>query len=770
MTMKEGASCALMRAVAGLLIVSLSGCAAQLVKRQAQEQLAAGQFEQAVAALDAASARYPDDFEIRTARSRLRMEVTNRLLAEAASARAEGRFEHAEEALARLRTIGPDNSRARELQQAIVVDRRHAQALAEARTLIARQQWRAAGQLVTEALRDNPRQTDLVALQREIDAQLRRQAGAPNGLAETRPISLDFRDANLRTVLDLVSRNSGLNFVLDKDIRTDIRVTVYLRSAAVEDALDLIVSANGLEKKVLDSKTVLIYPRTPEKQREHQEQVVRVFYLSSADAKGAAAFLRAMLKVKEPYVDERTNMVSVRETPEVVQLSERLIALYDSHEPEVMLELEVLEVRATRLTELGVKFPSSVTLTPLSNSGGTGLTVNDLKTLNRDRVGVGISGLTLNLRRETGDFETLANPKVRVRNREKSRILIGDKLPVITTTTSQSGFVSDSVNYLDVGLKLEVEPTVFADDDVGIKLSLEVSSVAGQMKTNAGTLAYQVGTRNASTSLRLRDGETQILAGLVSREERSSANRVPGLGDLPAVGRLFSSQLDDGFRTELMLSITPRVLRNLRRPDAAQSELWIGTEAYTRLRSPAGRVAAAAAGEPVAGTARTASPAPREAGGAGAATSSDAGRAAFLGDGSVVLNWKAPEEVHVGQEFEVPVEIASAAPLRGLVLKTVFNKDMVVALDASEGGFFRQGGTPVNLSTASEADAGRQQVGVIRSQADGISGQGSFVRLKFKALKEGVIELGVAQADAIFLGAQPPQVERPQALQIQVKK
>jgi len=177
----------------------------------------------------------------------------------------------------------------------------------------------------------------------------------------------------------------------------------------------------------------------------------------------------------------------------------------------------------------------------------------------------------------------LANPRIRVKNKEKARIHIGDRVPVITTTAAATGgFVSESVTYLDVGLKLEVEPLIYLDDDVGIKIGLEVSNIAKEVKSvTSGTLTYQIGTRNANTVLRLRDGETQILAGLISDEDRRSAQRVPGAGDLPVIGRLFSSTRDNLTKTEIVLLITPRLVRTLARPDARSVEFAAGTETST---------------------------------------------------------------------------------------------------------------------------------------------------------------------------------------------
>ena len=163
--------------------------------------------------------------------------------------------------------------------------------------------------------------------------------------------------------------------------------------------------------------------------------------------------------------------------------------------------------------------------------------------------------IAFNLRQQVGRSNILANPRIRVKNREKAHIHIGDKVPVITTTAGATGFVSESVNYLDVGLKLDVEPQVFLEDDVGIKVALEVSNVGQQIKTSSGTIAYQVGTRNASTTLRLHDGETQVLAGLINNEDRRNTTQVPGLANLPVAGRLFQSKENTANKTVKTMSL-----------------------------------------------------------------------------------------------------------------------------------------------------------------------------------------------------------------------
>ncbi|HQN42469.1 MAG TPA: type II and III secretion system protein, partial [Pseudomonadales bacterium] len=297
----------------------------------------------------------------------------------------------------------------------------------------------------------------------------------------------------------------------------------------------------------------------------------------------------------------------IKDTPEAVRMAERLLESLDIAEPEVMLELEVMEMTRSKLRELGLRYPDrigygllrnpNIVLQPTQGVGGQVVPeagaevapgVVDLSNADELTAYVTNPALVLNLRNEAGDGSLLANPRIRVKNRSRAKIHIGDKLPVFTTTSTANVGVSSSVSYLDVGLKLDIEPNVYLDDEVSMKVDLEVSSVVKEVPGPAGSLAYQIGSRTAGTVLRLKNGETQVLAGLISDEERSSANRLPGLGDIPVVGRLFSNQRDSGSKTEIILLITPRVVRNLALPEGATAVNAAGSEAA--VGAPALRV------------------------------------------------------------------------------------------------------------------------------------------------------------------------------------
>jgi general secretion pathway protein D len=452
--------------------------------------------------------------------------------------------------------------------------------------LFAEERYAEAQDALRPVLVENPHSRDARRLERLIDERTAKPAIVTPRLktAGAQPISLEMRDVALRAVFDAISRATGVSFVFDKDVRADQRTTLVLRNAAAEELIRLVLVTHQLEQKIVNETTVLVYPNTPQKAREYQELVVKSFYVANADVRQTATMIRTMVRTRDIFVDEKLNLLVIKDTPGAVRMAERLIAAQDLAEPEVMLQVEVMEIGSSRLLELGLKFPDSVAWSLVGAAGTPGV-VTLPEWLNRgsELVQLRFSDplFLFSLLQQDGSTNVLANPRIRVKNREKARVHIGDRVPVITTTAAATGgFVSESVSYLDVGLKLEVEPLIYLDDEVGIKVGLEVSNIAREVRTvGSNTLTYQIGTRNANTMLRLRDGETQVLAGLISDEDRRTASRVPGVGDMPVIGRLFSHTRDNTAKTEIVLLITPRLVRTLARPGARLTEFAAGTEA-----------------------------------------------------------------------------------------------------------------------------------------------------------------------------------------------
>jgi general secretion pathway protein D len=583
-----------------LVVIFVVACASiDQVLEESRDYVAAGRGEEALALLQIAIREHPRNREYRAEFFRQRERLLAQWVAQAEALRAMERAEAAAELYRRALSFDPESVRAKRGLALVERDARHRGVIAAAGKLVEEERYLDAQGLLRPVLAENPQQREARRLHRLIEEKT-----APPVYATVRlkpenpqPIALELRDVTLRSVFDVISRNSGVSFVLDKDVRADQKTTLVLRQASVQELIRLVLATHQLEQKLINETTVLVFPNTPQKLREYQELVVRGFYLENADAKHTASLIRALVKTRDLFIDEKLNAVFVKDTPSAIRLAEHIIAAHDLAEPEVMLEVEVLEVGESRLLELGMRFPETAALGLVGAAGKPGV-VTLPEWLARDSNIVQLSFsdplFLLTLRQQDASTSVLANPRIRVRNKERARIHIGDRVPVITTTAAATGgFVSESVSYLDVGLKLEVEPQIYLEDEIGIKVGLEVSNIAREVRSaTTNTLTYQIGTRNASTILRLRDGETQILAGLISDEDRRSASRVPGVGELPVVGRLFSATRDNTSRTEVVLLITPRLVRTLARPDARSIEFAAGTEASTGAPASAGSTTA----------------------------------------------------------------------------------------------------------------------------------------------------------------------------------
>jgi len=573
---------------AGLL---LAACAADPV-RDARRQIDEGRGEEALATLEKASKEDKGNFAARGEYFRQRDVLVAQWLGQADTLRLAGQYELAESLYRRVQKYDPRNVRASAGLAQVETDRRHIGIVAIAEKLVKAEKYREAEDALRPVLVENPAQRDARRLQRLIEEKTVKPAIATPRLKTTgtKPISIELRDVTLRSVFDIISRASGVNFVLDKDVRAEQRTTIVVRESTIEDVIQLVLTTNQLEQKLVNETTALVFPNTPQKLREYRELVVKSFYLANADVKQTANMIRALVKTRDLFVDEKLNLLIIKDTPNAIRMAERLIAAHDLADPEVMLEVEVLEVGTSRLQELGLRYPHSVAWSLVgggaAGTSGTPGVISLTEWLNRNASLVRLTFtdplFLLSLKQQDTSTSVLANPRIRVRNKEKARIHIGDRVPVITTTAAATGgFISESVSYLDVGLQLEVEPLVYLEDEVGIKVGLEVSNIVKEIKSATGTLTYQVGTRKANTVLRLRDGETQILAGLISDEDRRSADRVPGIGNLPIVGRLFSSNRDNTVKTEIVLLITPRLVRTLARPEVRTLEFAAGTESST---------------------------------------------------------------------------------------------------------------------------------------------------------------------------------------------
>jgi general secretion pathway protein D len=580
----------------------LWGCASPALHEAGQLTLE-GQHEQALTILDSARRDKPADAALRSAQGRQRELTIATLAVQADGARLNGQLSGADALSKRIDAIDANHPRAQALRLEIQRSKRHQTLLELAARALDAGNTNEAELKLREVLIDAPSLPAARALQQRINEKTA-DAAVPNAMSAAfqKRLTLEFREAPLKSVFESISRSAGVNFVFDKDVKGDVKVTLFLRDVTLDEALRVVLATQQLDRKLLNDSSLFVYPNTPAKQQEHQELMTRSFYLSNADVKQAQILIKTMAKTRDVYIDERLNLIIVRDTPEVLKLTERLLASIDLPEPEVMLEVEVMEIGTNRLNELGLQWPETI---QYGLPGG--VSTAQLGQRFDFKATIANPALIATLRGSSGTTNLIANPKLRARNREKAKVQIGERLPIFTTTAVPTAGVATSVSYIETGLKLEVEPSVQLDNDVVMKVSLEVSNLIGQVAGPQGAIAYRVGTRNATTSLRLRDGETQILAGLINDEDRKAVQGLPGVSELPVIGRLFGVHSDTRNKSEVVLLITPRVVRNLGLPDAATLSGPAGNfaspgAANTRLRgaakvglamntSPAGAVA-----------------------------------------------------------------------------------------------------------------------------------------------------------------------------------
>src|SRR5215831_10298604 len=391
------------------------------------------------------------------------------------------------------------------------------------------------------------------------------------------PGSLVFRDASSRDVFTAIARLGGISLVFDPQFR-DAPVTVDLRNATLDDALTAVAGATRTFFRVTAPQTVIVVPDTAAKRREYEEEVVRTFYLSNADPKETMDMLRLVLDARRLSLLTATNAIVIKDTPEHIVAASRMLSAIDKAKPEVIIDVQLLEVDRTRLLEYGLQVASpgspgingSVTIASDANQT---LTLQMLKNLSAsDILLTNLPGLYYRLLKSDANTRILANPQLRASEGATASARFGDRVPVPVTTftpiatggTPQQPIVS--FNYENIGVNIDITPRTHHDDDVTLLLNVAVTNISG---TGFGGLPT-FGNREIKTQIRLRDGETNLLAGLIRDDERRLVEGVPGLSDIPGVGKAFGHTTKTAQQTDIVLTLTPHIVRVL---DLTESDL-----------------------------------------------------------------------------------------------------------------------------------------------------------------------------------------------------
>lgn len=536
------------RLLLALLVLTLfsGACATSRALSNGRRAEQAQDYDRAVVEYTQAVREDPDDMDARLALDRAKLRASEAHFTRGRRLAATGKFEDAVVEYQLAAELNPSNGE---------VDDELRRTRAALRTRVAVSQD---GKTRIESLIEQSRDEDAPGLELPDDVSL--------------PASLVFRDASARDVLTALARFADLNVIFDPAYRDQL-ITIELRDTSFEDALKSVTSSTRSFYRITAPRTITVVPDTPAKRREYEEEVVRTFYLSNAELKEVIDLLRITVDLRRIAGIPANNAITVKDTPERVAAAGRIIAAIDKARPEVVIDVELLEVDRRRLREFGLQIASPATAdSPAVGIDGAadvnqeGLTVDSLRRLTAADIFVtGVPALYYRLLKQDSTTRALANPQLRTSEGIPAQAKFGEEVPVPVTTFSPiaTGGVPQqpvtSFNYRNIGVNIDITPRIHHNDEVSLAVEVEVSSVSG---TGFGGLPT-FGNRAITTVIRLKDGETNMLAGLIRDDERRVLDGIPGLSDLPLVGRLFGRNRRETQETDIILTLTPHIVRVL---------------------------------------------------------------------------------------------------------------------------------------------------------------------------------------------------------------
>ena len=517
------------------------GCATSSELRAGERAEQAKDFDRAVVEYTAAVREKPDDQNARGALQRARLRASQQHFFAGRRLAAEDQFERALVEYQLANELNPTDA----VVEAALRDTRQ-----RLRTKIAVSRG---GHTELESLVDRTRDLPPPGLDLPSDATL--------------PDSLIFSNASSRVVFTALARFSGLNLVFDSTFR-DAPITVDLRKTTLANALASVTAVTRTFYRVTAERTVTVVPDTPAKRREYEESIVRTFYLSNADIKEVIDLLRIVVDIRQISPITATNAISIKDTPERIAAAGRLIAAIDKARPEVVIDVELLEVDRTRIREYGLYLasPGVDGIEGTADVNRPGLSLEDLRSLTPAGVALtGVPGIYYRLLKNDANTRTLANPQLRTSEGITAQARFGDQVPVPVTTFAPiaTGGVNQqpitSFEYKNIGVNIDILPRMHHDDEVSLTLKVAISNISGAGFGGLPTF----GNREINTTIRLKDGETNMLAGLIRDDERTTLTGVPGLSDLPLVGHLFAKNHKEVQQTDIVLTLTPHIIRVL---------------------------------------------------------------------------------------------------------------------------------------------------------------------------------------------------------------
>ncbi len=441
--------------------------------------------------------------------------------------------------------------------------------------------------------------------------------------ASNQPISLSFpRDTPVKDIYRALGNAFGINVLFDQAVKDD-RISIELKDVTAQEALERVMQAGNHFYKVLDPHSIIIVPDNPQARRDYEDLVIRTFYLSNGDAEQVTNVVRTMIEARNVFPLKALNAITIRDTADKVRIAEKIIEANDKAKAEVVVDVELLQLDLDKTRDLGFVIngygsTSPGILQPLVPSTSTSGTNNvpltsgtlaDLRRLNSGLISFSIPNASYAALKSIGETKLLANPELRISEGEKATLHIGNRIPVPVSTftsvasgTTGSGTFAPvtSYQYQDVGIKVSMEPRVHHNREVTLKLTVEVSNLGAPVIVSGQAPQPTFATRTIESTIRLKDGETNFLAGLIQQNDETGDTKTPFFGDLPLIGRLFTISHKHMLRTDLILTMTPHIIRI---PDITEDDLapmWVGTQSNLSFRGLSPRLESQSAIDPFA--------------------------------------------------------------------------------------------------------------------------------------------------------------------------
>jgi general secretion pathway protein D len=427
--------------------------------------------------------------------------------------------------------------------------------------------------------------------------------------ASDQPISLSFpHETPVKEIYRALGNAFGINIMFDQAVKDD-RISIELKDVTAQQALERVMQAANHFYKVLDEHTIIVVPDNPQARRDYEDLVIQTFYLSNGDAEQVTNVVRTMIEARNVFPLKALNAITIRDTADKVKIAQKIIEANDKAKAEVVVDVELLQLDINKTRNLGMDLTgTSGSLQAVGPPDDKGVR-NPLSAVTRQQLAhLGAGDLMFNIPsieyaflKSATNSELLANPELRISEGEKATLHIGSRIPVpvstftsVATTTSGGTFAPvTSFQYQDIGIKVSMEPRVHHNREVTLKLTVEVSSLGGSAPgTGTGGVPSQpiFNTRTIESTIRLKDGETNFLAGLIQDSKTDTANQTPFLGEIPILGRLFTTDQKQQVRTDLVLTMTPHIVRIADITDDDLSPMWVGTQNNITFRGVSPRL------------------------------------------------------------------------------------------------------------------------------------------------------------------------------------